>query len=76
MLVFAILFTIEIGQQPVKEKDGMSKVLLTLALAGVVVDATPPPEVFLRCTLNYEVDRAEILHSLWGILCAAFGKEN
>ena len=35
----------------------------------------PPPEVFLRCTPNYEADRAEILHSLWGILCATFGKK-
>ena len=48
---------------------------LTLALAGGGVDATPP-EVFLRCTPNYETDRAEILHSLWGnILCATFGKK-
>ena len=38
------------------------------------VDATPP-EVFLRCTPNYEADRAEILHTLWGILCATFGKK-
>ena len=37
-------------------------------------DATPPV-FFLRCTPNYEVDRAEILHSLWGILCATFGKK-
>ena len=36
----------------------------------------PPPEVFLRCTPNYEADRAEILHSLWGILCATFGNKN
>ena len=35
----------------------------------------PPLEVFLRCTPNYEADRAEILHSLWGILCATFGKK-
>ena len=35
----------------------------------------PPAEVFLRFTPNYEVDRAEILHSLWGILCATFGKK-
>ena len=47
--------------------------ILTLALAGGV-DAFPP-EVFLRCTPNYEADRAEILHSLWGILCATFGKK-
>ena len=39
---------------------------------GVV---STPPEVFLRCTPNYEADRAEILHSLWGILCATFGKK-
>ena len=45
---------------------------ITLALAGGLM---PPPEVFLRCTPNYEADRAEILHSLWGILCAAFGKK-
>ena len=35
----------------------------------------PPPKVFLRYTLNYEADRAEILHTLWGILCATFGKK-
>ena len=46
--------------------------VLTLALAG---NHAPPPEVFLRCTPNYEADRAEILHSLWGILCATFGKK-
>ena len=34
-----------------------------------------PPEVFLRCTPNCEADRAEILHSLWGILCATFGEK-
>ena len=49
------------------------KFILTLALARGGVDATPP-EGFLRCTPNYEADRAEILHSLWGILCATFGK--
>ena len=49
---------------------------LTLALEGGGVDSTPPPEVFLRCAPNYEADRAEILHSLWGILCATFGKKN
>ena len=36
----------------------------------------PPPKVVLQCTPNYEADRAEILHSLWGILCATFGKKN
>ena len=35
----------------------------------------PPPEVFLRCIPDYEADRAEILHSLWDILCATFGKK-
>ena len=49
--------------------------VLTLALAWGVDATPPPPEVFLRCTPNYEVDRAEILHSLWGILCATFGKK-
>ena len=48
--------------------------ILTLErLGGEVV--SPPPDVFLRCTPNYEADRAEILHSLWGILCATFGKK-
>ena len=36
-------------------------------------DATPVS--FLRCPPNYEADRAEILHSLWGIFCATFGKK-
>ena len=40
---------------------------------GRGVDA--PPEGFLRCTPNYEADRADIWHSLWGILCATFGKK-
>ena len=35
----------------------------------------PPLEGFLRCTPNYESDRAEILHSLWGMLCATFGEK-
>ena len=53
----------------------MASMPLTLALAGEGVDATPP-EVFLRCTPNYEADRAEILYGLWGILCATFSKKN
>ena len=49
---------------------------LTLSLARVKGGGSMrPPEVFLRCTPNYEVDRAEISHSLWGILCATFGKK-
>ena len=36
-------------------------------------DATPLS--FLRCTSNYEADRAEILRSLWGIRCATFEKK-
>ena len=42
---------------------------------GGGVDATPP-EIFLRCTPNYKSDRAGIVHSLWGILCATFGEKN
>ena len=38
------------------------------------VDATAP-EIFLRCTPNYEADRAETLHSLWGVVCTAFGEK-
>ena len=34
-----------------------------------------PPCGFLRCTPNYEADRAEVFHSLWGIVCATFGKK-
>ena len=49
--------------------------LLTLALAGGGVDATPREDFFLRCHPNYEADRAEIWHRLWGILCATFGKK-
>ena len=49
-------------------------VRLTLTLAGGGGDECDPPEVFSRCTPNYEADRAEILHSLWGILCATFDK--
>ena len=48
---------------------------LTLAQAGGG-GRCDPPEGFLRCTPNYEADRAESLHSLWGILCATFGKKN
>ena len=47
--------------------------LLTFALAGMGGSMRPP--AFLRCTPNYESDRAEILHGLWGILCATFGKK-
>ena len=34
-----------------------------------------PPWVFLEWPPNDWVVRAEILHSLWGILCATFGKK-
>ena len=51
-----------------------SVLYLTLERLGGGVVSTPP-EVFLRCTPNYEADRAEILHSLWGILCTTFGKK-
>ena len=36
----------------------------------------PTPEVFLRRTPTYEADSAEMLHSLWIILCATFGEKN
>ena len=48
---------------------------LTLALTGGWSMPPPPLSFFLRCTPNYVSDRAEILHSLWHILCATFGKE-
>ena len=41
-----------------------------------VVDATPPPWVFLSWTPHRLENRAEIFHSLWGILCATFGEKN
>ena len=40
---------------------------------GGEVDA--PPWVFLEWPPNGWVDRAEILHSLWGIFCATFDKK-
>ena len=49
---------------------------LTLARSGGGVDATPPPWVFLSWTPHRLEDRAEIFHSLWGILCATFGEKN
>ena len=45
---------------------------LTLALAR---GSMRPPWGFSRCTPNYEADRAEILHSLWGVLCAKLDKK-
>ena len=48
---------------------------LTLALAGGSMRPPPPEDFFLRCTPNYEADCAEVLHSLWGIFCATFGKK-
>ena len=33
-----------------------------------------PPEFFRDAPLNYEADRAEILHSWWGIRCANWDK--
>ena len=36
----------------------------------------PPPWVFLSWTPHRLEDRAEIFHSLWGILCATFGEKN
>ena len=35
----------------------------------------PPPWVFLSWTPHRLEDRAEIFHSLWGILCATFGEK-
>ena len=46
---------------------------LTLVPAGRGADTTPWH--FLRCMPNYEAERAEIMQSLWGIFCAAFGKK-
>ena len=34
-----------------------------------------PLKFYLQCTPNYESDRAEILHSVWGIICATFRKK-
>ena len=49
--------------------------ILTLARSGGGgVDATPP-WVFLSWTPHRLEDRAEIFHSLWGILCATFGEK-
>ena len=33
------------------------------------------PKGFFRWTLNRLPERAEILHSLWGVLCASFGEK-
>ena len=49
--------------------------VLTLARSGGGVDATPP-WVFLSWTPHRLENRAEIFHSLWGILCATFGEKN
>ena len=35
----------------------------------------PPPRVFLKWPPNRWADRAEILLSLWGILCTTFGEK-
>ena len=48
--------------------------VLTLALAGEGNDATPL-SFFLRCTPNYEADRAEILHSLQDIFAQLLVKK-
>ena len=48
---------------------------LTLASAGGGGVGATPPRVFLEWPPNRWADRAEILHSLWGILCATFGKK-
>ena len=45
---------------------------LTLALAGG--GPCDPLRFFAMHAELYESDRAEILHSLWGILCATFGE--
>ena len=57
---------------PARSEQRCPQIKLTLALAG---GSMRPPLIFLRCTPNYESDRAEILHSLWGILCAIFGEK-
>ena len=49
----------------------LHKLKLTLARAG----GRWAPWDFLWCMPNYESDRAEIWHTLWGIFCATFGKK-
>ena len=46
---------------------------LPRARAGEVV--SPPHKFFWNGRRTAGADRAEILHSLWGIICAAFGKK-
>ena len=48
----------------------------TLPLARAGRGVMHPPWVFLEWPPNRWADRAQILHSLWGILCAAFGIKN
>ena len=52
------------------------RITLTLARSGGGGLMQPPPRVFLSWTPHRLEDRAEIFHSLWGILCATFGEKN
>ena len=48
---------------------------LTLARAGGGLMQPPPLRFFFRWPLHRLPERAEILHSLWGILRATFGEK-
>ena len=58
-----------------KSSDQPSAAVLTLARSGGGL-MQPPPWVFLSWTPHRLEDRAEIFHSLWGILCGTFGEKN
>ena len=59
-------------QRPQRLEQG-SENGLTLARSGGWCN---PPWVFLSWTPHRLEDRAEIFHSLWGILCGTFGEKN
>ena len=55
----------------------VNHIALTLARAGGGGDAAPIEKLMGAASTWVDacwVDRAEILHSLWGILCATFGE--
>ena len=57
---------------PCAEWREWAKITLTLASVGGGGGWCNPRRVFLEWPPNRWTDRAENLHSLWGILCAAF----
>ena len=51
-------------------QNSLNRLTLTRAVGSI-----RHPHIFLKWPPNRQADCAEILHSLWGVLCATFGRK-